>query len=329
MSKKKNTVWLCLKNQNWSNFLSETDPDKRVLFLMGPTAIGKSALACALMERYPLFLINSDAALFYREMNIGTGKPSAAEQKGYPHALIDLCDLSITFSVSDFVRAAYHSMDAAFLENKIPTFVGGSMMYLKALQEGLSPLPPTDPKTRALISERYKREGLAALYRVLEKDDPDTANRLKPSDTQRILRALEVLEQSQKPMSVWLRESKRQACPYPISTMALIPADRAWLRARIQKRVEGMLKKGWVEECEYLRKKYHPLSAYTPLQAVGYKDIFAYLEGDFLQKDLVDRIVCSTAQLAKRQLTWLRAWPNLHRWIIEPTVASSRLFHAS
>jgi tRNA dimethylallyltransferase len=284
-----------------------------VVALMGPTASGKSQAALALAERFPVEILSVDSAQVYRGMDLGTAKPSAAERAQVPHHLLDLLEPTERYSAAQFAADAQALIDAVHARGRIPLLVGGTMLYFKALREGLSPLPAADPVLRQRIEQAAAERGWPALHADLGKVDPLTAARLEPRDAQRIQRALEVFELTGAPLSAWLQRA--QAAPAhrsPWVQIALVPSERAGLHARIARRFAQMLEAGLVEEVRALRSRHPGLSAELPsMRAVGYRQVWIHLEGGMSRKELADRGIFATRQLAKRQITWLRQTPDL------------------
>jgi tRNA dimethylallyltransferase len=280
------------------------------LCLAGPTASGKTAAAFAIADALagtrPVEIISVDSALVYRGMDIGTAKPSPADRARVPHHLIDIIEPSEAYSAARFVLDAQRLIGEISARGHVPLLVGGTMLYFKALFEGLDAMPAADRVVRAALSEQLEREGLHALYRELQRVDPVTAARLKPADQQRIQRALEVYRVSGQPMSSFHSEKPQQATPPLIS---LEPSDRAWLHQRIEARFHQMLEQGLVDEVIALEAR-GDLNANMPsMRCVGYRQTWeALVEGD--QSELPERGIAATRQLAKRQITWLRSMPQ-------------------
>jgi tRNA dimethylallyltransferase len=281
------------------------------VFLLGPTASGKTALAVELVQKFPLEIVSVDSAMIYRGMDIGTAKPDAATLEIAPHRLIDIVDPTERYSAGRFRQDALRHMAEITAGGKVPLLVGGTMLYFKALAEGLSRLPTADPVLRGKLDARAAVEGWPALHAGLARLDPETAARLKPTDAQRIQRALEVCMLAGEPMSAVLRRERGAALPYRALQLALIPADRAELHRRIARRFEAMLAAGLVGEVRGLRARY-PLHADLPsMRCVGYRQVWQYLEGEFDHAALAEKGIAATRQLAKRQLTWLRGLAGL------------------
>ena len=278
------------------------------LCLAGPTASGKSAaalaIAAALAPRRAVEIVSVDSALVYRGMDIGTAKPSAAERAAVPHHLIDIVDPAEPYSAARFVADAGTAIAAIRQRGNVPLLVGGTMLYFKALFDGLDALPPADPALRAEIAGRAARVGWPALHAELAAVDPATAARLAPNDSQRIQRALEVHRVSGRPLSAW--HSAPDGLTPPL--IALEPNDRAWLHARIGERFAAMLDAGFVDEVRRLRARADLHPQLPSMRAVGYRQAWSALDDDDLGK-LAATATAATRQLAKRQLTWLRSMP--------------------
>lgn len=283
------------------------------LFLMGPTASGKTALAIELRQHLPVEIISVDSALIYKGMDIGTAKPDAAELALAPHRLIDILDPSVAYSAADFRRDALAAMHEITAQGKIPLLVGGTMMYFKALLEGLSPLPSADPEIRAQIETRAAQEGWQVLHDELSRIDPVAGTRIHPNDPQRLSRALEVYYISGKTMTE-LTETAGENLPFNAYQFAIAPADRKILHQRIEMRFQMMLKAGFEDEVRalYQRGDLHP--DLPSLRCVGYRQMWSYLAGEISYDDMVYRGICATRQLAKRQMTWLRGWEGV-QWL--------------
>ena len=279
------------------------------IFLMGPTAAGKTALAVSLFERFPLEIVSVDSALVYRGMDIGTAKPDAATLARAPHHLLDIRDPAEAYSAAAFCADARRLMADIAARGKVPLLVGGTMLYFRALLQGLDDLPRADPALRQQLEAAAAARGWPELHAELAKVDPLTAARLAPNDSQRIGRALEVFRLSGAPMSALL-DKPRTALPYRVLQLALIPSDRAALHRRIAARFDAMLAAGLLDEVETLRRS-DALSADLPaMRAVGYRQAWAYLDGAIDLAALREQGIAATRQLAKRQLTWLRSWPD-------------------
>ena len=283
---------------------------KKAFALLGPTASGKSALAMKFAAKLPIEIISIDSAQVYRGMDIGTAKPSAAERRSVPHHLIDILDPTERYSAGRFRDDAVRIAQDVLARGKTPLFVGGTMLYYRALAEGLDEMPPADPAIRLQIDREAAGKGWPALHAELAKLDPRTAARLKPEDAQRIQRALEVHRSTGKPLSDF-QGGKKPALDFELKAFALIPPARAELHQRIAERFDAMLRAGLVEELEALKSKFD-LSADLPsMRCVGYRQAWEFLDGAFDAKALREKGVAATRQLAKRQLTWLRSLPGI------------------
>ena len=282
------------------------------LVVMGPTASGKSALAMHLAEHLPVEIISVDSAQVYRDMNIGTAKPTIAEQRAVQHHLINVIDPTEAYSAAQFREDALRLMREIGARGRLPLLVGGTMLYFKALREGLSDLPQADEAVRASIDAEAAERGWPAMHAELAHIDPATAARLKPNDAQRIQRALEIYRLSGQPMSALVGSRNESPLPFRLIEIALIPSDRAALHARIAQRFDAMLAAGLVDELRQLRDHYSNLHATLPsMRCVGYRQAWSHLEGEYDAVELRDRGIYATRQLAKRQLTWLRAMPDV------------------
>jgi tRNA dimethylallyltransferase len=291
------------------------------IFLMGATATGKTALACALAERFPLDLVSVDSALVYRGLDIGTAKPDAATRERHPHRLVDIRDPADPYSAADFRADALAAMAQIAAAGRIPLLVGGTGLYFRALALGLSDLPDAAPAVRGRIAEEASRVGWEAMHERLRALDANAADRIGPGDPQRIQRALEIVELTGKPVSEQIGGLPRRA-PWRLLKLALVPRDRASLHARIAERFDTMLAAGFVDEVRALRAR-GDLDADLPaLRAVGYRQAWQYLEGAFDAPTFRERSIFATRQLAKRQITWLRGELDA-RWI-DPEEPHSR-----
>ena len=276
------------------------------ILLLGPTASGKTDLALRLADQYPIDLISVDSALVFKDMNIGTAKPDADTLKRYPHALVDVITPEESYSAARFREEALAAMVASTARGHIPLLVGGTMLYIKALLEGLSNLPQADPALRADIDARAQQHGWPAIHQELTKLDPVTAARLAPNDSQRIQRALEICLLSGRPASALYAEQQQQSAPpYRFLSLALLPSDRSWLHQRIALRFQQMLQQGFVDEVAALRAKYQLHADLPSMRCVGYRQAWEVLESTLPEKELEERGIYATRQLAKRQITWL------------------------
>jgi tRNA dimethylallyltransferase len=294
------------------------------IFLMGPTAAGKTDLAIELTKVLPCELISVDSALVYRGMDIGTAKPSKALLDKYPHRLIDILDPSQSYSAADFRTDALQAMAEITSRGKIPLLVGGTMLYFKALLEGLADMPAADPEIRAQIEAQAASQGWQALHDELASIDPVSAARIHPNDPQRLVRALEVFRvsgmsmtahrQQQTEQSAQASASGRHQLPYTVANLAIAPTDRKVLHDRIAVRFRQMLDEGFVEEVLALRSRGDLHSNLPSIRAVGYRQVWDHLDGRLTWDEMQERGVIATRQLAKRQFTWLRSWQDLH-WL--------------
>ena len=289
------------------------------IFLMGPTASGKTDLALALARVLPCELISVDSALVYRGMDIGTAKPDRATLEAFPHHLVDIRDPSEAYSAADFRRDALAAMADITARGRIPLLVGGTMLYYKALLDGLADMPGADAEVRAELEARVEQEGLAALHAELQAADPQSAARIHPNDPQRLVRALEVFRVSGMTMTQ-LREQQSEAAaesgglPYTVAQLAIAPAQRQILHERIVKRFDQMLEQGFVAEVERLHRRGDLHGEMPSIRAVGYRQVWDHLEGRLSAAQMRERGIIATRQLAKRQFTWLRSWQNVH-WL--------------
>jgi tRNA dimethylallyltransferase len=286
----------------------ETPP---AIFLMGPTASGKSAVALELAKHLPVEIISVDSAQIYRRMNIGTAKPDVGTRLKYTHHLIDIIDPTESYSAAQFRDDAVPIMDDIVNRGRTPLLVGGTMLYFKALREGLSDLPSGDEATRQMIEALAQEAGWAALHEELSRIDPVAAARIDINDTQRIQRALEIHYLTGRTMSELLEESDPEDLRYQITGIALVPSDRAQLHNRIELRFEEMLELGLIAEVRVLREEYDLAADMPSMRCVGYRHVWQYLDGEFGLPALREKGVAATRQLAKRQLTWLRGMDDL------------------
>ena len=294
--------------------MSETQPP--AILLMGPTASGKTELAMQLAERLPVALISVDSAMVYRGMDIGTAKPSPEELARCPHRLIDICDPADPYSAERFRADALAAMAEITEAGRVPLLVGGTMLYFRALQYGLSPLPASDPAVRGRLESELAEHGLAALHARLRSVDPMIARRIHPNDTQRTLRALEVFEITGRPLSTLQAERAGEAMPWRAIKLVRAPAERKVLHQRIERRFHAMLEAGFEDEVRALvtRGDLHP--ELPSMRSVGYRQMWAWLRGEYDREEMICRAIAATRQLAKRQMTWLRSERDLH-WLDE------------
>ncbi|MDF1529201.1 MAG: tRNA (adenosine(37)-N6)-dimethylallyltransferase MiaA [Sedimenticola sp.] len=286
------------------------------IFLMGPTASGKTALAIDLVQQLPCDIISVDSALVYRGMNIGTAKPDASELALAPHRLIDICDPAEAYSAARFSEDARKEMAEITQAGRIPLLVGGTMLYFRALEFGLSTLPEADPEVRDQLEQEANQIGWEQMHLQLSKVDPEAGARIHPNDPQRIQRALEVYRLSGQPMSKLQRQAEGYHFPYSPIRVARAPLDRALLHRRIAERFDVMLKQGFESEVRQLLER-GDLSPETPsMRSVGYRQMIRYILGEWSREEMIERGIIATRQLAKRQYTWLRSYPGVH-WLDE------------
>lgn len=281
----------------------------KALMLLGPTASGKTSIALNLARRYPVEIISIDSALVYRHMDIGTAKPTKTERSEVKHHLIDIIEPQECYSASQFLADAQALVPQIWARGKVPMIVGGTMLYAHTLLNGMSPLPSTDPAIRLRIKELLDQNGLLYLYQKLFEIDPETAQRLSPTDTQRITRAVEVYEMTGKPISSFY--SKKKVSPLQLKVFGLMPENRALLHERIQKRFGLMLDSGFLDEVRCLRQMPDMHEDLPSMRCVGYRQAWDYLEGRTDYDEFRLKVIAATRQLAKRQMTWLRTMPKI------------------
>jgi tRNA dimethylallyltransferase len=294
------------------------------IFLMGPTAAGKTDLAIELTKVLPCELISVDSALVYRDMDIGTAKPSKAQLAEFPHRLIDILDPSQSYSAADFRTDALAAMAEITARGNIPLLVGGTMLYFKALLDGLADMPAADAAVRAQLEADARAHGWKALHDRLAEVDPVSAARIHPNDPQRLIRALEVFMVSGMSMTAHREQQSAQSglaaasgfaqLPYTVASLAIAPADRKVLHDRIALRFMQMLDQGFLDEVLALRSRGDLHSGLPSIRAVGYRQVWDHLDGKLTRDEMQERGIIATRQLAKRQFTWLRSWENLH-WL--------------
>ena len=286
------------------------DFEATLICLAGPTASGKSAAARAIASRWPIEVINVDSATIYRGMDIGTAKPSRAEQLGTAHHLLDILDPLDAYSAATFRRDALRCVQEIRARGNIPLLAGGTMLYFKALREGLNDLPSADPDIRLELEQRATRIGWPAMHTELAQIDPDTAKRLSQNDSQRIQRALEIWHITGTPMSVLLNAPAQQDAPVKTLTLSLEPAERSVLHQTIAMRFDQMLEAGLLQEVQKLRARGDLHTNLPSVRCVGYRQLWSLLEGEIDLPTARLQAIAATRQLAKRQLTWLRSLPE-------------------
>lgn len=278
---------------------------------MGPTAAGKTALALALHDIFPVEIISVDSSQVYRGMDIGTAKPSRQELERAPHRLIDIRDPAEAYSAAEFCSDAMREMDAIVKQGKIPLLVGGTMFYFHALEFGLSDLPSADPEIRDRLAGEAARLGWGGMHRRLQEVDPDSARRIHPNDAQRIQRALEIHELTGQSLSDLTAARHRAPLPYRPVKIALWPQDRDLLHARIETRFQAMLDRGLLNEVEKLYARGDLKNTMPSIRTVGYRQVWEYLIKNINYSEMTRQAVAATRQLAKRQITWLRSYPGI------------------
>lgn len=293
-----------------------------VICLMGPTASRKTEIALSLAEQYPIDLISVDSALVYRGMDIGTAKPDAAILRRVPHSLIDIRDPEDGYSAGEFVRDARTRIDDSYERGRIPLLVGGTMMYFRALTEGIAELPEADAEVRTEIDAEAAASGWPALHAQLAAVDAAAATRIKPNDSQRIQRALEVYRVSGKSLSAWQAVAEPNGRGDEFLKIALLPGSRPALHERIALRLQHMLENGFVEEVRILMARPGLTAGHSSMRAVGYRQIWWYLDGQGSLSEASEKALAATRQLAKRQLTWLRS--ERHVAVVDPLETDTR-----
>lgn len=287
-------------------------PNFPVIFLMGPTASGKTDTALYLADHFPCHLISCDSALIYQDMDIGTAKPSKEILTSYPHALVDIISPMERYSAEQFRQDARNEIELARADGKMPIIVGGTFLYMKALIDGISPIPEVKPEIRQMVVDHYNQNGIEPLYQELQRLDPESAHRLAPADTQRIMRALEVVLSSGKTLNDFWKMPSKEALSYPYLKFALTYQDIQRANQSMEKRFHQMINDGFVDEVKYLKDKYPELNGDYPSQrAVGYRQIWDYLDGLITKEEAIERAIIATRQYAKRQRTWLRSETNI------------------
>ncbi|MEO8626517.1 MAG: tRNA (adenosine(37)-N6)-dimethylallyltransferase MiaA [Betaproteobacteria bacterium] len=285
-----------------------------VILLAGPTASGKSALAMHLCARFPFEIVSVDSAQIYCQMNIGTAKPGAGTLAQIPHHLIDIIEPTERYSAARFCTDANRAIAHIHSRGRIPLLTGGTMLYFKALREGLSMLPEADADVRTMLDEMAAQAGWSAMHEKLRRIDPETADRIEPGDAQRIQRALEVFHLTGQPLSSLMGKGRASAVQYRYIAIAIEPSVRSVLHARVAARFDAMLELGLIAEVRSLRGNFALNAAHPSMRCVGYRQVWQYLDGDLTAHDLRERGIAATRQLVKRQLTWLRAWTDVRRF---------------
>ncbi|MEQ6915979.1 tRNA (adenosine(37)-N6)-dimethylallyltransferase MiaA [Halomonas aquatica] len=284
------------------------------ILLMGPTAAGKTDLAIELHERLGCELISVDSAMVYRGLDIGSAKPEPEELARAPHRLIDIRDPAEPYSAADFREDALREMRAIVAAGRVPLLVGGTMMYFKRLLEGVANLPAADPAVRSELERRVADHGLAALHEELARVDPASARRIHPNDPQRLMRALEVHQIAGRSLSELWEEQRHETFPFRTLSIGLAPGDRGVLHGRIAQRFRAMLDAGLIQEVAALKARGDLAASLPSMKSVGYRQVWAYLDGEIDRAELERLGIIATRQLAKRQLTWMRSWQGL-RWV--------------
>ena len=303
--------------------MNTPDSRPRAIFLMGPTASGKTALAIELRRHFPVDIISVDSALVYRGMDVGTAKPDAETQALAPHALIDILDPTQSYSAAEFREDALAEMARIAGRGRVPLLVGGTMLYFRALQRGLAVLPPADPAVRAGLEAEAGKIGWPAMHRRLAELDPEIAKRIHPNDPQRTQRALEVIEITGRRMSELQGEQEESELDYRVLKIVACPEPRALLHQRIEQRWDQMMAQGFMQEMETLYRR-GDLDANLPsMRCVGYRQAWSFLEGEYGPEKMREKAIAATRQLAKRQLTWLRQESGT-LWY-DPTVENAQL----
>lgn len=287
---------------------------KPIICLMGPTASGKTSLAVEIVQRFSCEIISVDSAMVYRGMDIGTAKPDADILRIAPHRLIDFLDPKEAYSAGQFRQDALREIEAIIADNKIPLLVGGTMMYFRILQQGLATLPQADPTVRAELKSRAEKEGWESLHAYLSTVDAVAGKKINPNDSQRIQRALEVYLLTGKNMTEWQAQNTSPLAGYNIHNIILAPANREHLHERIALRFEQMLAAGLIDEVRALYERGDLTADLPSIRSVGYREVWEYFSGLSTATEMREKAIIATRQLAKRQMTWLRSWPDA-KWL--------------
>lgn len=285
------------------------------IFLMGPTASGKTELAVQLAQQLNAEIISVDSVLVYKGMDIGTAKPTLKERMGIPHHLIDILDPSESFSTGHFRRLALQLMNDMTLRGKTPILVGGTMLYFNALFKGLAPLPFADPDIRQQLDQELLSKGKEAMHQRLKIIDPEAANKIHPNDPQRVQRALEVYELSGKPITQFFREAEQEKLPYRMIKLIVAPEERKQLHHKIALRFQEMVDDGLIDEVNELYQRGDLTEELPAIRAVGYRQAWSYLKGEYDKDRMIEKGIIATRQLAKRQFTWLRRVENAKQFV--------------
>lgn len=285
----------------------------KIIFLMGPTAAGKTDAAMRLADDLPSALISVDSAMVYRGMDIGTAKPSPETLSKYPHELINIRDVTQAYSAASFRNDARQIIDTHLKNNKIPVLVGGTMLYFRALSQGLAQLPEASPALRATLNQKGQEKGWVSMHQQLAQLDPESAQRIHPNDPQRIQRALEVYYMTGVPLSLLVKQSDQANLPYEICAINLAPADRAILHERIASRFTQMIQQGFLDEAHRFYSNPTVQKELPSMRSVGYRQAWEYFDALYSKEVFIEKGIAATRQLAKRQLTWLRHWPEI-KW---------------
>ena len=294
--------------------MSTTEGSRRVIFLMGPTGAGKTAIGIALARQLPVEIISVDSAMVYRGLDIGTAKPSPITLARTPHHLIDICDPQDSYSAARFRDDALGVIDEVFGRGNTPLLVGGTGLYFRTLEHGIAELPAAAPEVRESLARQLGELGAPRMHEKLAAADPRSAARSHPNDPQRILRALEVYEITATPMSVLIAAREATGLRYPITKYVVAPAARGGLHRRLAQRFRGMLEAGFINEVAGLLQRPGIDAAKPAMRSVGYREVCRYLRGELLYAELVDKAVTATRRLAKRQYTWFRGDSGA-RWL--------------